>query len=130
MIPYVVTTFNEIVYKACERFGKEEGVEAKEMQVLFKLDDEGEVEYSILKKYNPIKDVTFNQILNVKIDFRMYGQIVPPFIQNTIVTYAEKLEKNSTDLMVMCIVTGENKIVLFLYDNNKKPIEQIILEDL
>jgi len=38
MIPYVVTTFNEIVYKACERFGKEEGVEAKEMQVLFKLD--------------------------------------------------------------------------------------------
>jgi len=53
MIPYVVTTFNEIVYKACERFGKEEGVEAKEMQVLFKLDDEGEVEYSILKKYNP-----------------------------------------------------------------------------
>jgi len=60
----------------------------------------------------------------------MYGQIVPPFIQNTIVTYAEKLEKNPTDLMVMCIVTGENKIVLFLYDNNKKPIEQIILEDL
>jgi hypothetical protein len=94
------------------------------------LDDEGEVEYSILKKYNPIKDVTFNEILNVKIDFRMYGQIVPPFIQNTIVTYAEKLEKNPTDLMVMCIVTGENKIVLFLYDNNKKPIEQIILEDL
>ena len=30
----------------------------------------------------------------------------------------------------MCIVTGENKIVLFLYNKDKKPIEQIILEDL
>ena len=130
MIPMIVNTFNEIVLKACERFGKEEGVEAKEMQVLFKLDDEGEVTYSILKKYNPIKDVTFNQILNVKIDFRMYGQIVPPFIQNTIITYGENFEIHPTDLMVMCIVTGENKIVLFLYNKDKKPIEQIILEDL
>jgi len=130
MIPMIVNTFNEIVFKACARFGKEENVEAKDIQVLFKLDDEGELIYSILKNYNLLKDVTFNQILNVKIDFRGFGQIVPPFIKNTLITYGEKLKKNSTDLMVMCIVAGENKIVLFLYDKNKKPIEQIILEDL
>jgi hypothetical protein len=130
MIPMIVNTFNEIVFKACARFGKEENVEAKEIQVLFKLNEGGELIYSILKNYNPLKDVTFNQILNVKIDFRGFGQIVPPFITNTLITYGEKLEKNPTDLMVMCIVTGENKIVSFLYDKDKKPIEQIILEDL
>jgi len=129
MVEFVVNTFNNIVYKACERYGKEEGVEATEMQVLFKLDDEGEVEYSILKNYTPFKDVTFNEILNVKIDFRMYSQIVPPFIQNTILTYGEKLEANPNELMVMCVVTGVNKVVLFLY-KDKKPIEEIILEEL
>ena len=129
MIDLVVNTFNEIVYKACERYGKEEGLEANEMQVLFKLDDEGEVGYTILKKYNPLKVVTFNQILNVKIDFRMYGQIVPPFIQNTLISYGEKLETNPTELMVMCVVTGVNAVKLFLY-KDKKPIEEIILEEL
>ena len=129
MIDLVVNTFNEIVYKACERYGKEEGLEANEMQVLFKLDDEGEVGYTILKKYNPLKVVTFNQILNVKIDFRMYGQIVPPFIQNTLISYGEKLETNPTELMVMCVVTGVNSVKLFLY-KDKKPIEEIILEEL
>lgn len=129
MVEFVVNTFNNIVYKACERYGKEEGVEATKMQVLFKLDDEGEVEYSILKNYTPFKDVTFNEILNVRIDFRMYSQIVPPFIQNTILTYGEKLEANPNELMVMCVVTGVNKVVLFLY-KDKKPIEEIILEEL
>lgn len=129
MVDIIVNTFNEIVYKACERFGKEEGVEAHKMQVLFKLDDDGEINYSILKEYNPLKEVTFNQILNVKIDFRMYGQIVPPFIKNTLITYGEKLETHPTELMVMCVVKGVNKVGLFLY-KNKKPIEEIILEEL
>lgn len=129
MLGFIANTFYEIVYKACERFGSEEGVEASDIQVLFKLDDGGEVNYSLLKKYNPLKDVTFNQILNVRIDFKGYNQFVPPFIQKTLISYGEKLETNPTDLMVMCVVKGKNKIGLFLY-KDKKPIEEIILEDL
>jgi hypothetical protein len=129
MLAFIVDTFYEIIYKACERFGSEEGVEASDIQVLFKLDDEGEVNYSLLKKYNPLKDVTFNQILNVRIDFRGYSQLVPPFIQKTLIDYGEKLQTNPTQLMVMCVVKGKNKIGLFLY-KDKKPIEEIILEDL
>jgi hypothetical protein len=129
MLAFIVNTFNEIIYKACERYGSEEGVEASDIQVLFTLDDEGEVNYTLLKKYNPLKQVTFNQILNVRIDFKGYSQLVPPFIQKTLIEYGEKLETNPTQLMVMCVVKGKNNIGLFLY-KDKKPIEEIILEDL
>lgn len=129
MVDAIVEKFNEIVYKACERYGKEEGLETNKVQVLFFLDDEGEVAYKILKEYRPWKQVTFLEILNVKIDFKLYSVMVPPFIQNTLIAYSEKLETNAQDLFVMCVVKGENKVGLFLY-KDKKPIEEINLEEL
>ena len=119
----------EIIYKACERYGKEEGLDGNKMQVLFSLDDEGEVKYSLLKEYRPFKEVTFNQILNVKIDFRGYSMIVPPFIKDTINKYSEKLTTSAQNLFVMCVIKRENEIALFLY-NDKKPVEEIILAEI
>jgi hypothetical protein len=125
----IVDKFNEIIYKACERYGKEEGLDRNKMQVLFSLDDEGEVKYSLLKEYRPFKEVTFNQILNVKIDFRGYSMIVPPFIKDTINKYSEKLTTSAQNLFVMCVIKRENEIALFLY-NDKKPVEEIILAEI
>jgi len=129
MMEIIVDKFNEIIYKACVRYGNEEGVDGNKMQVLFSLDDEGEVKYSLLKEYRPFKDVTFNQILNVKIDFKGYSMIVPPFIKNTINKYSESLSTSPQNLFVMCVVKRENEIGLFLY-NEKKPVEEIILAEL
>jgi hypothetical protein len=129
MMEIIVDKFNEIIYKACERYGKEEGLDGNKMQVLFSLDDEGEVKYSLLKEYRPFKDVTFNQILNVKIDFKGYSMIVPPFIKDTINKYSEKLSTTPQNLFVMCVVKRENEIGLFLY-NEKKPVEEIVLAEL
>jgi hypothetical protein len=125
----IVDKFNEIIYKACERYGKEEGLDRNKMQVLFSLDDEGEVKYSLLKEYRPFKEVTFNQILNVKIDFRGYSMIVPPFIKDTINKYSEKLTTSAQNLFVMCVIKRENEIALFLY-NDKKPVEEIVLAEI
>lgn len=125
----IVDKFNEIVYRACERYGKEEGVEANKMQVLFSLDDEGEVKYSILKEYRPFKEVTFNQILNVKIDFRGYSMIVPPFIRDTINNCSEELKTDATKLFVMCLVKKEEDIGIYLY-NEKEPVKEIVLAEL
>jgi len=129
MMEIIVDKFNEIIYKACERYGKEEGLDGNKMQVLFSLDDEGEVKYSLLKEYRSLKEVTFNQILNVKIDFRGYSMIVPPFIKDTINKYGEKLSTPTQNLFVMCVVKRENEIALFLY-NDKKPVEEIILAEI
>jgi hypothetical protein len=129
MMEIIVDKFNEIIYKACERYGKEEGLDRNKMQVLFSLDDEGEVKYSLLKEYRPFKEVTFNQILNVKIDFRGYSMIVPPFIKDTINKYSEKLTTSAQNLFVMCVIKRENEIALFLY-NDKKPVEEIILAEI
>ncbi len=129
MMEIIVDKFNEIIYKACERYGKEEGLDRNKMQVLFSLDDEGEVKYSLLKEYRPFKEVTFNQILNVKIDFRGYSMIVPPFIKDTINKYSEKLTTSAQNLFVMCVIKRENEIALFLY-NDKKPVEEIVLAEI
>lgn len=129
MIEIIVDKFNEIVYRACERYGKEEGVDANKMQVLFSLDDEGEVKYSILKEYRPLKEVTFNQILNVKIDFRGYSMIVPPFIRDTINNCSEELQTDAKKLFVMCLVKKEEDIGIYLY-NEKEPVKEIILAEL
>jgi hypothetical protein len=129
MMEIIVDKFNEIIYKACERYSKEEGLDGNKMQVLFSLDDEGEVKYSLLKEYRPFKEVTFNQILNVKIDFRGYSMIVPPFIKDTINKYSEKLTTSAQNLFVMCVIKRENEIALFLY-NDKKPVEEIILAEI
>lgn len=129
MMEIIVDKFNEIVYRACERYGKEEGVEANKMQVLFSLDDEGEVKYSILKEYRPFKEVTFNQILNVKIDFRGYSMIVPPFIRDTINNCSEELKTDATKLFVMCLVKKEEDIGIYLY-NEKEPVKEIVLAEL
>jgi hypothetical protein len=87
------------------------------------------VKYSLLKEYRPFKEVTFNQILNVKIDFRGYSMIVPPFIKDTINKYSEKLTTSAQNLFVMCVIKRENEIALFLY-NDKKPVEEIILAEI
>ncbi len=129
MMDFIVDKFNEIVYKACVRYGKEEGKEANQMQVLFSLDDEGEVKYKILKEYRPFKEVTFNEILGVKIDFKGYSMFVPPFIKDTLNKYSEKLQTNANNLFVMCVIKRENQIGLFLY-NEKEPVEEIILEEI
>jgi hypothetical protein len=129
MMEIIVDKFNEIIYKACERYGKEEKLDGNKMQVLFSLDDEGEVKYSLLKEYRPFKEVTFNQILNVKIDFKGYSMIVPPFIKDTINKYSEKLSTSAQNLFVMCVIKRENEIALFLY-NDKKPVEEIVLAEI
>jgi hypothetical protein len=129
MMEVIVDKFNEIIYRACERYGKLEGVEASKMQVLFSLDDEGEVKYSLLKEYRPYKEVTFNEILNVKIDFRGYSLIVPPFIKDTINNCSEELQASVKNLFVMCLVKRDMDVGIYLY-NEKEPVKEIILADL
>lgn len=129
MIEVIVDKFNEIIFNACVRFGKEEGVEAQEMQVLFSLDDEGGVVYSILKNYREVKKVTFLQILNVKIDFKGYSLFVPSFIQNTLNQFSSEMQCSPRELFVMCVARDDKSIALVLY-KGRQMVKQIKLDDL
>lgn len=129
MVEFIVDKFNEIIFKACERYGKEEGLPSSEIQVLFYLDEEGEVCYKILKKYTPFKDVTFNEILNVKIDFKGYSLLVPPFIKKTIIEFSEQVPASPLNLNILCVAKENRDVNLFLY-NQRQALKEIKLEEL
>ena len=116
MVDFIVDKFNEIVYRACERYAKEENVETAAIQVLFSIDEDGEVKYEIAKSYKPIRQVTFNEILNVRIDFRGYGMLVPQFIGQTINGFAEEMKTRPQELFVMAVPKTVKDVPLFLYE--------------
>ena len=115
MVDFIIEKFNEIVSKACTRYGQEQGVDASKIQVLFRLGADAEVEYYILKEYVELQKVTFNNILNVRIDFKGYSMIVPPFIQKVLVKYSEELKVEPNKMSVICISQPNNQVVLCLY---------------
>ena len=125
---FIIEKFNKIVSDSCERFGKECGVGGEQMQVLFRLNEEADVVYSVLKEYRPYKEVSFNEILNVKIDFRGYSLIVPPYIQKTLIQYSESMEVYYTELSVMCVLNELKKVILCLY-KGKDFVKEINLEE-
>jgi hypothetical protein len=127
MTDFIVDKFNEIIYNACERYGRENELSGDKMQILFRLNEEDDVEYDLLQEYKKVKNLTFNEILNVKIDFRGYSIIVPSFIKQTLKSYSEQLETSPTNLSVMCVI-AEKKVVLCLYKGFDF-VKQISLEE-
>ncbi len=128
MVDFIIEKFNEIVSKACSRYGQEQSVEADKIQVLFRLGDENEVEYFILKEYKEIQKVTFNNILNVRIDFKGYSMIVPPFIQKVLLKYSEEMNLEPNKLSVICIPQSNSRVVLCLY-SEKNFVKQVNIEE-
>lgn len=128
MVDFIIEKFNEIVSKACLRYGQEQGVEAEKIQVLFRLGDENEVEYFILKEYKEIQKVTFNNILNVRIDFKGYSMIVPPFIQKVLLKYSEEMKVEPNKMSVICIPQAKSGVVLCLY-SEKNFVKQVNIEE-
>lgn len=135
MVDFIVDKFDEIICKACVRYAKkysEQGsnvVNYNEVQVLFKLDDELEVKYSLMKNYVPIESVTFNQLRGVKFDISGYSLIVPPFIKKTLLSFGDSLCVHPTLLSIICVCVNEEETVLYLY-NGRDFVEQIKIEDL
>jgi hypothetical protein len=67
----------KIFTKACHRYGKEFGVEPKDVQLLLKRGDDAMV-YKICTNFAPIREVTFDELLDVDIDFMMREMIATP----------------------------------------------------
>lgn len=130
MLDSIIDKFKNIVQEACGRFGKQEGVAPQEIQVLFSIGEEEEVKYTLLKQYKPLSDVTFNQLMGVKIDFRGYSLFVPQFIKAQLTEYAEELSVPIRQLTVMCVyIQDANTVQLWLY-NGKDAVKEVVLEDL
>jgi hypothetical protein len=129
MIEIIIKEFQKIAYAACEKHAASLGLPAKEAQLVLGLNSEGEVTYCLCRNYNPEKKVSFLQVLGVKIDFKGYSMIVPPFIQSKLIALAEERQVAPEKISVMIIPTDDKRTIMWIYVDST-PKEQIKIEDL
>ena len=116
----IVDSAIDIMRNALKRLSDKNNCDAKNIQLVIKFNGE-RVLYSYMKDYQKISDLTFNQILDVKFDFKQREFLTAPFLQKSIVRLAD--EKN-TDVneMSSVIVTKDseaNKVYMLAYHNNE-----------
>lgn len=130
MIGMIKDKFSDIATKCTTRYAKEEATMRDKIQLVFKLSDDGsEAEYVIYKDYKPLKKITFNQVLGVKIDMMGYGLYVPKFIRGSLVRFCETFDITKKDVRVLLSIQENEDLFMYLY-NGGKFIREVELESL
>jgi hypothetical protein len=116
----IVNSAIDIMSNALKRLSDKNNCDAKNIQLVIKFNGKS-VLYSYMKDYEKISDLTFNEILDVKFDFKQREFLTAPFLQQSIIRLAE--EKN-TDVneMSSIIVTKDsdaNKVYMLAYHKNE-----------
>jgi hypothetical protein len=127
MIEFISAEFTKICKKAIEKFSDDLQTPKEDVAITFNLKN-GEVYYNLLKDFKVHKEVTFMEILGVRIDFKGYSMLVPPFIQKSLLGFCEEFKIEESKVNVMALLVQEN-ICLVLF-NDTEQIKQIRLDDL
>jgi hypothetical protein len=123
-------TTSEIMLKAIKNFSKEYGVEETKTQLMIKASDEQcSPIYQVLVENKVKKQVTFNQILNVKLDFLGREIIATPFISSSLRRLRREQECGFEDVSVLIYKQKEEQEVPNLYFfEGIKPIKPITFD--
>ncbi len=128
MNPFV-SEFKKTAVKAIERYAKELGKEEKDVQLLLGTKDDGKNLFKLLTEYKPLKEITFNDILGVKIDFSGKSMIVPGYIREIIGMLAQQNEIGVLTAANVIVYKEKEDVKLYLY-NGTKPVKPINLKEL
>lgn len=92
----------DVMLNAIKNFAKEYGVSQTETQLMIKASDENcTPRYEVLVHNKKKKDVTFNEILNVKLDFLGREIIATPFIASALRKLRRDEECDFSDINVL-----------------------------
>jgi hypothetical protein len=128
MLDIIEEKFTEIVSNCLEKNAKKEGVLKKDMQLAFKLNSREDAEYVLYKNYQPIKVLTFLNVLGVIVDLRGYSLYVPQFISGALLRFCEENEIEKQNIRVVANFQND-KFVLWLYNHNSF-VKEITIESL
>ena len=87
----IVNSAIDIMRNALKRLSDKNNCDAKNIQLVIKFNGKS-VLYSYMKDYEKISDLTFNEILDVKFDFKQREFLTAPFLQQSIIRLAGMLE--------------------------------------
>ena len=116
MIDFIQGEFKKIILKCC---GKNEG----DVVLVLGLDEDGQNTYTIINyiydyetnqmvgyDWSKQKSLTINDVLGVKIDFMGYGLLSEPFIQKSILRFANKYSLPYERVSMYCFPTTSEVI--------------------
>jgi len=120
MIDFIQNESKKIIFNCLERESKKRQISLKKLILCFSLNEEGVVQYDLLlnKENNgknfieKLANYTINEVLGVRIDFKGYGLIAPPFIQKALLRFSREKQIQYDKLNVFCFG---------IYDKNAKP---------
>ena len=128
MIDIIQNEFKKIISNFCERHSQSKGLNTEDVQLIFCLDEKANPVYKVCEKYTPVKTLTFKEVLGVKIDFKGYSMIAPPFIQKSLLRFAYSLGIDKTEVKAMAIFL-DKQILLYLY-NKTEYVKKIEIAEL
>ena len=106
----------EVMLKAISNFSKEFNVTDLETQLMIRASDSDCTPmYQVLVNNKPRKDITFNEILNVKIDFLGREMIVTPFIASSLRKLRREHECKADDMSILIYKRDSDPSTPYLY---------------
>jgi hypothetical protein len=127
MVDFIAKEFGKISEKCIVKYAELTKSKAEEIQLVMSLDAKSENRYSVMKNYKkisvkdiegndtyPFTSISFLNVLGVKIDFKGYSLVAPPFIKQSIKNFADDLQCSPNQIFVWVIFDGE-KTVLRLF---------------
>ena len=126
----IVTQTKNVMINAIKRYAEINETENTKTQILICTDNpECLPTYKICKNFKPINEVSFNELLNKKIDFLGREQIATPFIKNCLKRITNEQKCNYDHVNVL--IYGKNNevddvdICLFI---ETKPVKHLTLD--
>ena len=116
----IVNSAIDVMSKALKRLSTENDCDATNIQLVIKFDGQ-KVLYSYMKDYEKISDLTFNEILNVKFDFKQREFLTAPFLQKSIVRLAEERNTDVNEISSVIVTKDSeaNKVYMLAYHNDE-----------
>ena len=98
----IIKSTKDVMLNAIKNFAKEYEVNETQAQLMIKAsDDNCTPRYEVLVHNKKVKDVTFNQILNVKLDFLGREIIATPFISSALRKLRRDVECDYEDINIL-----------------------------
>lgn len=122
----------DIMLNAITNFSNEFGVSETETQLMIKASDENcTPKYQLLKNNKVVRDVTFNEILNVKLDFLGREIIASPFIASALRKLRNEYQCEYQEMSVLIYKQkAEQTSPNMYFFNGVKPIKPITMKDI
>ena len=114
------------------RYAQENAVDNLSLQLLIFTNDENATpKYKYCVEGVPKKEVTFNDILNLKYDLMNREAFAKPFIQESLLKFSDELNCKATDLLIFIYSKDKDcsEVGLYLY-KDKKPAKKMELKEL